>query len=159
MENSNKFKRKGNYRATGNTIHGLFNKHKDLFKTWQNIKTRCTNKKRHNYDRYGGRGIDLCAEWYIAINFVKWALKSGYKKGLQIDRIDNSRGYSPDNCRWVTAKQNSQNTRRNVFLTIDNRTECVSEWSRIKNISQYTIHWWIKEKGKEYAEKRLSEVA
>ena len=139
--------------------HGLFNKHRDLFNLYSTIKMRCTNKNRQNYARYGGRGIGLCDEWNNAINFVQWSLKSGYKKGLQIDRIDNNKGYFPDNCRWVTPRQNAQNTRRNVYLTINNRTECVSEWSRIKNISQYTIYWWINQKGKVYAEKRLSEVA
>lgn len=156
---SNELKRKGNYHHNGRVIHGLFKDNKSLFALWQTIKQRCCNPKRSNYDRYGGRGITVCDEWLKAENFVRWALNNGYKKGFQLDRIDNSKGYNPVNCHWVTAKQNSQNTRRNVTLTIKGLTNCVSEWARIYNVSPFTIYWWIKEKGENYAIKRLSTLA
>lgn len=154
-----KLKRKGNYHHKGNPIHGLFKENKNLFNIWETMKQRCYNPKRHNYARYGGRGIVVCDEWLIAKNFVLWALDNGYKKGLQLDRIDNNKGYSPDNCRWVTAKKNAQNTRKNVTLTIKGVTNCVSEWSRICNVSPFTIYWWIKEKGENHAIERLSKIA
>lgn len=150
-------KRRGNYHHNGNPKHGLYRENKGLFNVWQSMKNRCYNPKRKNYDRYGGRGIRVCQEWHAAENFILWALNSGYETGLQLDRIDNNKDYSPDNCRWVTAKQNSQNTRRNITLTIRGLTNCVSEWSRIYNISSFTIYYWVKNKGKAYAEKRLAE--
>lgn len=153
---SKELKRKGNYHHNGHVTHGLFKGNKVLFALWQTIKQRCYNSKRSNYDRYGGRGITVCDEWLKSENFVRWALNNGYKKGLQLDRIDNSKGYNPDNCHWVTAKQNSQNTRRNVTLTIKGLSNCVSEWARIYNVSPFTIYWWIKEKGENYAIERLS---
>jgi hypothetical protein len=152
-------KRKGNYHHNGHIIHGLFRGNEHLFNLWQTMKQRCYNPKRKNYERYGGRGITVCDDWLVAENFIRWALSNGYKEGLQLDRIDNSKGYSPDNCRWVTAKQNSQNTRKNITLTIKGITNCVSEWARIYNISPYTIYWWVKEKGENYAIERLSVLA
>jgi hypothetical protein len=150
---------KGNYHHNGNPKHGLFRGNEELFNVWHTMKSRCENQKRGNYGRYGGRGIEVCDEWHIAENFVKWAIKNGYRRGLQLDRINNDGNYNPDNCRWVTPKQNSRNTRRNQFLTIHGETKCVSEWCETIPTSQYTIYWWIREKGKEYAEQRLSEIA
>lgn len=153
-----KQKRKGNYHHNGNKKHGLFNENKDLFNLWQTMKTRCENPKRENYERYGARGITICEEWHEAKVFVEWALQNGYKKGLQLDRIDNNKGYSPDNCRFVTPAENSRNRRNTKFLTVQGVTKCVAEWCREKDISQFTVYWWIREKGIKYAEQRLSEI-
>lgn len=99
-------------RKTMNITHGLTKNRTrpDLYRTWSNIKTRCYNPNWDHYEYYGGRGIKVCDEWlddYVA--FQKWALDNGWSKGLQIDREDNDGDYSPDNCRWVTAKVNSSN--------------------------------------------------
>lgn len=152
-------KHKGNYHHNGNPKHGLFRKNKELFNVWQTMKSRCENPNRSNYDRYGGRGIEVCDEWHIAENFIKWAIENGYHPGLQLDRINNNGNYHPDNCRWITPKQNSRNTRRNRFLTINGETKCVSEWCETVNVSPYTVYHWIRTKGVEYAEKRLSGIA
>ena len=90
---------------------------------------------------------------------MKWTLDNEYEKGLQLDRIDNAKGYSPENCRFVTASVNSRNRRNTKFLTLKGETKCVAEWSEILGVSQYTIYWWIREKGNEYAEQRLSQIA
>ena len=152
-------KRSGNYHHNGNLKHGLFRDNKGLFNIWETMKGRCENPNRSNYERYGGRGISVCAEWHKAKNFIKWALENGYKKGLQLDRIDNNGNYCPDNCRWVTVKQNSRNRRNTVLLTINGETKSVAEWCEIIEVSPYTVYWWVKAKGKEYAEKRLCEIA
>ena len=71
---------------------------------------RCTNSNNKRYKNYGGRGIGVCAEWLSdRVLFLKWAFANGWVKGLQLDRIDNNKGYSPDNCRFVTAKVNANN--------------------------------------------------
>lgn len=66
---------------------------------------------------YYKKGITICDEWKGNINlFTEWAIKNGYKQGLVIDRKDNSKGYSPDNCRWVTQKENCVNKDNTMFV-------------------------------------------
>ncbi|TES88944.1 MAG: AP2 domain-containing protein [Desulfobacteraceae bacterium] len=78
-----------------------------LYRLWRGIKTRCLDKGSHAYHRYGGRGIKICKDWLDFILFKKWALKSGYKEGLSIDRKDNNGNYEPKNCQWLTLRENS----------------------------------------------------
>lgn len=152
-------KRIGKWHHKGNVKHSLYKEHKGLFNLWQTMKTRCENPKRENFERYGARGITVCEEWHESKNFVLWALDNGYKKGLQLDRIDNDKGYSPDNCRFVTPSENSRNRRNTKYLTLNGETKSVVEWCEQKSVSCYTVYYWIREKGKEYAEQRLSELA
>lgn len=95
-------------RSKSNTIHGM--SRTKPYELWSQIRDRCNNKNNSRYDRYGGRGIKVCESWDASFDeFHKWFLLSGYKKGLQIDRINNDEGYSPDNCRFVTPMINSRN--------------------------------------------------
>lgn len=156
MNDKLKPKRNGNYSHSGNVKHGLYRENKALFNIWQTMKSRCENPNRQNYKNYGGRGIVICEEWETAENFIRWALFNGYNKGLQLDRIDNNKGYSPNNCRWVTPQENSLNRRNTIRLFINGELKTIKELSKEKGISQYTIYWWIKTKGEEYAKQRLS---
>ena len=107
--------------------HGL-SKH-PLYAIWKSMIRRCYEPTCRSYDRYGGRGIIVSAEWrFDPTNFIKWAIDNGWRKGLQIDRENNDSNYSSDNCRIATRKENSRNTRSNHMITIDNKTKCVSEW-------------------------------
>jgi hypothetical protein len=83
-----------------------------LKSVYNNMKIRCNNPNSKDYKNYGGRGIKICEEWNNMKSFRSWALNNGYKKGLEIDRENNNKGYSPDNCRWVIKKINSRNTRQ-----------------------------------------------
>ena len=86
------------------------------------MKTRCLNLKYKKADRYSKRGITLCKEWYDFKNFLKWANNNGYKDDLQIDRKNNNKEYSPQNCHFVTAAKNAQNREFNTLSMKKART-------------------------------------
>lgn len=84
-----------------------------LYSIWGNMRDRCNNPNTKNYDRYGGRGIVVCREWRKDFKtFYDWAMLNGYSDDLQIDRIDNDDGYYPENCRFVTPRENCLNQRQ-----------------------------------------------
>ena len=111
-----------------------------IYSIWRGMKSRCYYKGNSSYARYGARGITVCAEWRNDfLSFFEWSKANGYKKGLTIDRIDNNGNYEPSNCRWVTPQVQSNNTRRNVFITHDGETHSISEWSRLTGINRTTL--------------------
>jgi len=84
-----------------------------LYKTWLNMKQRCTNPRRNDYQYYGGRGIAMCDEWLESFQaFYDWAMDNGWKKRLTIDRLNVEGNYCPENCRWVSRTVQSQNRRK-----------------------------------------------
>lgn len=91
----------------GRHTHGLSSSR--LYRTWHHMIERCDNPNDSSWSRYGGRGISVCKEWMIFENFLVWAKSSGYLDSLTIDREDNNGNYTPKNCRWITARENSQN--------------------------------------------------
>ena len=119
---------------SGNVKHGKC--HTRLIRIYHNMKQRCYDTKTKNYKKYGARGIDVCKEWRDDfITFYNWSMANGYQDNLSIDRIDGSKGYSPDNCRWVTVEVQNNNTSRNHRITYKNETHTVAEWAKIYNLS------------------------
>ena len=107
----------------------------------EGIIERCTNPKKVGYKYYGGRGITMCQEWMDSPQaFVDWSLANGFSPELQIDRIDNDKGYSPDNCRWVTARENMRNRSNSVITpTIAGQAKFLYQIEEItiKDIADY----------------------
>ena len=88
-----------------------------LYEVWYNMKTRCYYSKSDHYKNYGERGITVCDEWLNSFEtFCKWAKENGYADNLTIDRIDVNGNYEPNNCRWITIKQQSYNKRNTLFI-------------------------------------------
>lgn len=86
-----------------------------LYKILQGMKTRCSNPNDSHYKWYGAKGVKVCSEWASpdgVQSFIEWALQNGYADDLTIDRIDPCGDYSPDNCRWVPASENSRRATR-----------------------------------------------
>lgn len=147
------------YQAYSHRTHGVCTDHPDLYGVWCSMKGRCENPNRPKYKDYGGRGIKVCDEWHDCGAFAEWAFSSGYKRGLQIDRIDVNGDYCPENCRFVTPKQNSRNRRNTKRLTVNGESKTVVEWCEQLDLNQYTVYDWIRRKGIAYAEQRVSEIA
>lgn len=113
--------------AQRNETHG--ESRTQLYSVWANMRQRCGNPKRPDYSNYGGRGIKVCAEWQQFEPFRDWAHINGYKKGLTLDRINNDKGYSPKNCRWITHRENSRNRRNSRSIIAFGETKTVWDWT------------------------------
>lgn len=108
-----------------------------LYHIWGGMKMRCNGKR---YINYHGRGITVSPLWAKDFPaFRDWALSAGWAQGLEIDRIDNDSGYSPENCRFVTPSQNCRNKRNNVRLTFNGESRLIVEWSEVLGIPEKTI--------------------
>ena len=127
--------------ATGNKYGLKHNESKTrLYFIWQSMKQRCYDKNVNGYKYYGLRGIEICNDWLDYEKFSEWSKGNGYKNNLSIDRIDVNGNYEPENCRFITAKQQNRNKTTSVFITYFGIKKCVSEWSEILGIPQTTIH-------------------
>lgn len=112
---------------------------KPWYGSYRSMIDRCENQNAHNYSLYGGRGIKVCKEWHDIGKFEKWASATGHKKGLSIDRIDVNGDYTPENCKWSTSKQQANNRRNTIYITIDGVTKTISEWADFSELSRHTI--------------------
>jgi hypothetical protein len=121
-----------------NTTHGL-SKH-PLYSVWQGIHSRCRGYNLKDIPCYVDTGITVCERWSGPDGFVNFLEDMGERpEGTQIDRINNSKGYSPENCRWVTSKENNRNRRSNRKITFNGKSQCISEWSEETGLSKGVI--------------------
>lgn len=113
---------------------------------WIRMRFRCSGKNIEDYPSHSGRGIKVCEEWNDFTIFKDWALSNGYDDSLTIDRIDNDKGYSKDNCRWTTQSEQNRNTRRTIYITHNKETKLLIDWTREKNMS-YNVTYSRYKKG------------
>ena len=107
------------------------------FRSWASMRQRCTNPSDGAFDRYGGRGIAVSPRWGTFANFLEDMGEC--PPGATLDRIDNEKGYEPNNCRWATRAQQNRNTRGNRWLTFDGRRMVLSDWAKERGINKTTL--------------------
>lgn len=123
------------------TTHGMTGT--KIYYNWVSMLQRCTNPDKWSYKHYGGRGIAVCDDWYFFENFLA-DMGDSYKEGLTLDRIDNDSGYSPENCRWATMKEQANNRRNTIFVEYAGMKKTLVEWSIIINTQYKTMNWRYK---------------
>jgi len=136
---------------TANFISKATSKKKNLnqriYNIYCKIKGRCYNRRNPAYKNYGGRGIKMCDKWLDKesgfMNFYNWAIQNNYRNDLTIDRINVNGDYEPDNCRWATPKEQSNNRRNNHMITYKGKEYTVSQLSEYLDIKVTTLHWRI----------------
>lgn len=110
-----------------------------------NMLRRCYDERSENYQRYGGRGISVCDAWrYSFDSFAEWAYDNGYSKGLSIDRIDNSKGYTPENCRWVTMQEQQNNRTTNIIFMINGERKTAKQTAELAGVKPSKIYQMLR---------------
>jgi hypothetical protein len=109
------------------------------FRVWTNMLARCTNPKDSRFKRYGGRGITVCDAWITSFETFLRDMGPVPFPGAELDREKNDQGYSPSNCRWVTAKVNQNNKATNRLIEFRGRTQSMSLWAEEFGINLNTL--------------------
>lgn len=105
---------------------------------WSDMKSRCYNPASTSYSRYGGRGIKVCDRWLDS--FPAFLGDMGRcPDGMSLEREDYNGDYAPENCRWATATEQSNNRRSNARITHDGTTLTISQWATKLGINQHTL--------------------
>ena len=107
------------------------------YKTWGAMKNRCLSPSSKLYKNYGGRGITICDRWLTFLNFYEDM--GDRPEGRSIDRIDNEKGYYPENCRWATRQQQDNNTRATHNIEHKGVIKTLSQWSADAGIKSGTL--------------------
>ena len=112
--------------------------HTPEYEIWQGMRKRCTNPNTRAYKYYGGRGIKVCERWMDSFESFFADMGKRPSPTHSIDRIDNDKDYSPDNCRWATKTEQSRNQRRNHLLTLGGETLTLAEWAE-RHQQKYSV--------------------
>lgn len=127
----------GCYLVTKNIVKNGKKFNKPMYNLWRDMVDRCTNKNNKRYSSYGGRGITVCDKWLTFYGFYR---DMGDKpSGKSLDRIDNNKGYSRENCRWATPTEQNNNKRNSHYLTFNGKTQTITQWARELNINKGTL--------------------
>lgn len=128
------------------TKHGMWKS--KLYRIWQGLEQRCHNKNDNHYKDYGARGIYVCEEWRHQFEtFRSWNYREFpnidklLTEGYQLERIDNSGPYAPWNCKWATRKEQARNTRKTIWVNINNERISLPEAiERYAKVSKSTVY-------------------
>lgn len=133
-----------------NKTHGL--RYDPLYRTWLNMRDRCNNPNNSHYIYYGKKGVKVCNLWNNFKEFHTWAYSNGYipNSNLSIERVDNSKGYCPENCKWIKISEQSKNKTSNYQIEYDGKLRTVAEISEITGIKAPTLYSRIRRTGSIY---------
>lgn len=126
---------------TRNRTHGMYNTPEN--NTWQSMKKRCNNKSHISYKHYGGRKIKVCDEWNSSFENFYRDMGERPSEKHSLDRVDNNKGYSKENCRWATKTQQARNQRSNVLIEYKGEKKCLQEWADLLGFSWQKLHYQI----------------
>ena len=131
-----------------------------LWDIWRGMLNRCQCETNTVYSYYGGRGISVCKEWMDFDAFKTWAEANGYESNLTIDRIDVNGDYGPENCRFISHRDQCLNRRSTHWITIDGETRCRKEWAEMLGISPSAINYANKRglSSEVYVRRKLAEM-
>lgn len=118
---------------TRNTTHGMSRTLE--YRTWNGMIQRCHNPHNKSYHRYGGRSITVCERWRTSLDTFIEDMGPRPTPKHTIERINNSLGYSPDNCKWATRKEQAHNTRQNVMIRFHGKTQCIGAWAEERGMA------------------------
>ena len=125
-----------------NLKHGQKTRNKKtdrLYSIWADMRRRCSNVSRKDAQNYALKNIKVCEEWNNYELFMNWALQNGYNDELTLERIDNSKGYNPDNCKWIPKSEQSKNRTSNHYITYNGKTQTLTDWSKEIGIPRTTL--------------------
>lgn len=146
-------------KATKCTHIGICGNYIDFRSSWSNnrlarifnkMKQRCYSTSDKDYRWYGEKGISICEEWLNNPKlFEEWSFANGYTDELTIDRKDESKNYCPENCRWVSSKDNAKYKSTTLLLDVDGEIHTGREWADVLNIGTNTINNYIRKYGQD----------
>lgn len=124
-----------------NLTHGMTFRGKTSkeYMIWACIVQRCTNPKNKRYPSYGGRGIKMCERWRHSPSLFVEDMGPRPSERHSVERIDNDGNYEPSNCKWADDYEQANNSRQNVFMTFNGKTQTVAEWSREQFVAEQGI--------------------
>lgn len=122
--------------------HAARGKKSPEFRSWTSMRLRCRYAGNPGFKHYGGRGITVCERWLKFENFL--ADMGPKPKGLTLERINNDRGYEPNNCRWATVAEQNRNTSRNNFIEANGERLCITDWAAKLGVTRATIIRWFR---------------
>ena len=108
-----------------------------LWKEWNTMLWRCNPKNTTHKKWYSDKGIVVCDEWHIYLNFKEWALSHGYQDGLTIDRIDSNKDYCPNNCQWITLSDNVTRSSIKAIVMIDLLNDKIINFPSVQSVARY----------------------
>jgi len=131
-----------------NLTHGLSKsitkRDQKIYSVWARMRGRCLSPKNKDFKYYGARGITICSQWMNYMEFYIWANSSGYNEGLTLERVDNNKGYSPENCIWATRSVQAANRRITKYFEYDGERLPMTQIAKKYNIPLSTFRYRIK---------------
>lgn len=115
--------------------------HTHLHNTWLRMKARVSNRNNKRYERYGGRGITMCDDWFNSYeSFRDWAKANGYNENFTIERVDVNGNYEPNNCTWIPFAEQANNRTTTIWVEWEGRKQNIAQWAKELGFNRGTLY-------------------